>query len=70
MGPDLISDEAKGQIKPKADWLAVDSPKKGTNKFVLFAFFAFHCKQNKFVCLFLGRISGKPKLLSLLSDLY
>ena len=27
----------KGQIKPKADWRAIDSPKKGTNKFVLFA---------------------------------
>ena len=23
---------AKGQIKPKADWHAVDSPKKGRNK--------------------------------------
>ena len=29
---------AKGQIKPKADWRAVDSPKKQTNEFVLFAF--------------------------------
>ena len=26
----------KGQIKPKADWHAIDSPKKGTNEFVLF----------------------------------
>ena len=26
----------KGQIKRKADWRAVDSPKKGTNKFVFF----------------------------------
>ena len=25
---------SKGQIKPKADWRAVDSPKKQTNKFV------------------------------------
>ena len=29
---------SKGQIKPKADWRAVDSPKKRTNEFVLFAF--------------------------------
>ena len=28
---------AKGQIKPKADWRAIDSPKKRTNEFVLFA---------------------------------
>ena len=25
----------KGQIKPKADWPAIDSPKKRTNEFVL-----------------------------------
>ena len=31
----------KGQIKPKPDWRAVDSPKKRTNKFVLFAFLLF-----------------------------
>ena len=28
---------AKGQIKPKADWRAVDSPKKRMNEFELFA---------------------------------
>ena len=28
---------AKGQVKPKADWRAIDSPKKRTNKFVFFA---------------------------------
>ena len=27
----------KGQIKPNADWRAVDSPKKQTNEFVMFA---------------------------------
>ena len=30
--------KVKGQIKPKANWRAVDSPKKRTNEFVLFAF--------------------------------
>ena len=29
---------SKGQIKPKADLRTVDSPKKRTNEFVLFAF--------------------------------
>ena len=31
----------KGQIKPKADWPAVDSPKKPRNAFVLFDFLLF-----------------------------
>ena len=30
---------SEGQIKPKADWRAIDSHKKRTDKFVLFAFF-------------------------------
>ena len=43
----------KGQIKPKADWRAVDSPKKQTNKFVSFAFLHFTAnKTNSFVCFF------------------
>ena len=33
--------QGKGQIKSKADWRALDSPKKQTNKFVLFAFLLF-----------------------------
>ena len=59
----------KGQIKPKADWWAVDSPKKRRNKFVLFAFLLFTAnKTNLFIRFFL-RIYGTPKLLSVLSDL-
>ena len=50
------SKETKDQIKPKADWPAVDSCKKRRNEFVLFAFLAFHRKQNKFVCSCFGRI--------------
>ena len=66
-----IFELAKDQIKLKADWSAIDSPKQRTNKFVLFAFFAFHSKQSKFVRSFIfGRIFGAPKLLSVLSDLY
>ena len=60
----------KGQIKPKADWRAADSPKKRTNEQICFVcFFAFHDKQNKLVRLFFGRIYGGPKLLMVLSDL-
>ena len=41
----------KGQIKQKADWHAIDSPPKRTNKFVLFAFFLFTAnKTNSSVC--------------------
>ena len=29
---------AKGQLISKADWRAIDSPKKRTDEFVLFAF--------------------------------
>ena len=32
---------SKGQIKLKADWQALDSPKKQTDEFVLFAFLLF-----------------------------
>ena len=31
----------KGQKEPKADWRAIDSPKKRTNEFV------FVCRENK-----------------------
>ena len=46
----IFSGKAKGHIKPKADWRAVDSPKKRTNEFVLFAFLLFTAnKTNSFV---------------------
>ena len=31
-----LSYTTKGQIKPKADWRTIDSPKKRMNKFVLY----------------------------------
>ena len=44
----------KGQIKPKADWHAVDSPKKRMNKFGFLPWKAKkQTKKNSFVC-FLG----------------
>ena len=53
---------SKGQIKPKADWQVVDSPKKRRNEFGLFAFLFFTANKTNF-----GRIYGGPKLLSVLS---
>ena len=32
-----INELSKGQIKPKADWRTIDSPKKRTNEFGFFA---------------------------------
>ena len=60
----------KGQIKQEADWRAIDSHKKRTNEFVLFAFLLFTAKKNKVVHSIFGRIYGTPKLLLVLSDLY
>ena len=31
---------SKGQLTSKADWRAIDSPKKGMDEFVMFAFFS------------------------------
>ena len=56
-------------IKPKADWRAVDSPKKRMDEFVLFTFLLFTGKKNKFVHSFFGRIYCASKLLQVLSDL-
>ena len=47
-----IFGRTKGQIKPKADWRVVDSPKKRTNKFILFTFSLFTANKTKsFICL-------------------
>ena len=49
----------KGQIKPKADWRDIDSPKKRTNEFVLFAVISKQAtKTNSFVC-FLGESTAR-----------
>ena len=52
----------------KADWRTVDSSKKGTNEFVLFAFLLFTANITNSFCSFFGRIYAKPILLSVLSD--
>ena len=47
----------KGQMKTKADWRPVDSPKKRTNKFDLFAM--KNKKEKNQICpfVFLGEVS-------------
>ena len=42
----------KGEIKPKADWRAVDFSKKRTNNFVLFALLFGFSQQTKQIRLF------------------
>ena len=56
---------AKGQIKPKADWRAVDSPKKQRTNLVFFA------ERQKQICsfVFLENLQ-RANLLTVLSDLY
>ena len=45
---------SEGQIKPKADWRAIDSPKKRTNKFVFFAFLLSTANKTNSFVRFLG----------------
>ena len=46
--------EAKGQLISKADWRAIDSPKKQTDKFVLFAFLHYTANKSNSSVPFLG----------------
>ena len=63
----VFSTSTKGQLISKADWRAIDSPKKRTDEFVLFSFLL--SKQIKFVRSFFGRIFGPPICFSVLSYL-
>ena len=56
--PLLKGGTLKGQIKPKIDWRAVDSPKKRTNEF------AFFYMKSCYV------VKSNAILLTILSDLY
>ena len=49
----FIADD-KGQIKPKTDWRAVDSPKKRTNEFGCFGFLLFAAKKLNLFLWFFG----------------
>ena len=59
---------SKGQIKPKADWCAVDSPKKPTKDF--FSLFCFSQQKNQIRSfIFWENLRRTNLLLSVLSDL-
>ena len=45
---------SKGQLFSKADWRAIDSPKKRTDEFVLFAFLLFTANKSNSSVWFLG----------------
>ena len=45
---------AKGQLISKTDWLAIDSPKKQTDEFVLFAILLFTANKSNLSIHFLG----------------
>ena len=60
IGPVHFLKTAKGQIKPKADWTAIDSPKKWTNEFGLF--FSHEKQKKSFV--FLGESTLKILVVS------
>ena len=59
---------AKGQIKPLADFCAVDSPKKRTNKFDLFAVKSKKANKTNLFVRFWENLQ-RANLLSVLSDL-
>ena len=50
----------KGQIKPKADWCAIDSPKKRKNEFGLLASLLFTANKTNSFLHFLGESTARP----------
>ena len=50
----ICAESTKGQVKPKADWRAVDSSKKGTDEFDLFAVKSKKANKTNSSVLFLG----------------
>ena len=53
---------AKGQLISKADWRAIDSPKKQTDKFVLFAFLLFMANKSNSSFRFLGESTARQSV--------
>ena len=49
----------KGQLILKADWRAIDSPKKLTDEFVLFAFLLFTANKSNSSVHFLGEFMAR-----------
>jgi hypothetical protein len=54
---------AKGQLISKADWRAIDSPKKQTYEFVLFAFLLYKGNKSNLSVRFLGEYIRRVNLL-------
>ena len=67
---ELVFNQVKGQMKPKTDWRAVDSPKKRTNELFLF-FCRGKQKDKKRICPFVAWENlRRTNLLRILSELY
>ena len=60
---------SKGQIKPKVDWHATDSPKKRTNKFGFFAIAVRKYMKKQIRSFVFLEDLRRANLLSVLSDL-
>ena len=60
----------KGQIKPKADWHAIDSPQKRTDECLFLCFFTLHGKKNQIRSFVFWENLRPANLLTVLSDLY
>ena len=54
-----LREYAKGQLISKADWRAIKSPKKRTDKFVLFAFLLFTANKSNCSVRFLGESTAR-----------
>ena len=52
----------KGQLISKADWRAIDSPKKRTDEFVLFAFLLFTANKSNSSVHFLGESTARQSV--------
>ena len=52
----------KGQIKLKADWRVIDSPKKRTDEFVLFAFLLFMASKSNSSVRFFGESTARQSV--------
>ena len=53
-----LKSHLKGQLISKAGWRAIDSPKKQTDEFVLFAFLLFMANKSNSSVRFLGESSA------------
>ena len=54
-----LNELTKGQLILKADWRAIDSPKKRTDEFVLFAFLLFTANKSNSSVRFLGESTAR-----------